>query len=95
MAWAAHTHFWTLETGTSIWLVGDTDSSCPPSGTDLPILLVDGAIVNGRIFSASPSEIVIELFGYRRRMTPAAPNLPGSASEFPGAEWILREHVEG
>lgn len=94
MGWAAHTNSWTLETGTSIWLVADTRSSRPPNGVDLPILLVDGAIIKGRILSSSPSEIVIELFGYCRRMTPAVLRSHGMTNEFPGTEWILRELVK-
>ena len=93
LGWAAHTTFWTLGTGTSIWLVGDTTSWYPPNGIDMPILLVDGAVVMSTVISASPSEIVIELDGYRRHMTPAAPHSPGT-SKFPGSEWILGERMK-
>ena len=72
--WIANTDSWTLETGTSIWLIGDATTSYPPNGIDLPITLVsDGAVVMSTVISASSSEIVIELGGYRRRMTPTAP----------------------
>jgi hypothetical protein len=43
--WVAHTNFWTLETGTLIWLIADTTSSYPSTGVDLPILMIDGALV--------------------------------------------------
>lgn len=95
MGWAAHTNFWTLGTGTSIWLVGATATRYPPSGADLKILLVDGAIVIGRVISATPSEIVIELDGYRRHMTPAAPYSQDRPRRFPGSEWILGKPVLG
>ena len=95
MGWAAHTSFWALGTGTSIWLVGNTTSKYPPSGIDLSILLVDGAIVKGRVISATPSEIVIELDGYRRRMTPAKPNSYDRPRRFPGSEWILGKPILG
>jgi len=92
--WLANTDSWTLETGTSIWLIGDATTSYPPNGIDLPITLVsDGAVVMSTVISASSSEIVIELGGYRRRMTPAAPGPPGRAPKFLGSEWILRKPV--
>ncbi|MBR1142628.1 hypothetical protein [Bradyrhizobium sp. AUGA SZCCT0431] len=91
--WVAHTNFWTLETGTLIWLIGGTTSSYPSTGVDLPILLIDGALVMSTVVNASPSEIVIELCGYRRRMTPAVPGSSGTTSNFPGSEWILGERV--
>jgi hypothetical protein len=89
LGWVAHTNFWTLGTGTSYWLVGETNSLYPPNGADLPILLVDGAVIESRVVGASLSEIVIELGGYRRRMTPAAPDSLGRTRRFPGSEWIL------
>jgi hypothetical protein len=55
MGWAAHTNSWTLDIGTSIWLVGDDGSSYPPAGSDLPILLIHGAIVSAIVLNASPS----------------------------------------
>ena len=93
LRWVAHTNFWTLGTGASIWLIGDTTSSCLPNGIDLPILLVDGALVMSAVISASPSEIVIELDGYSRRMTPAEPRSSAGMSELHGSEWILGERV--
>ena len=93
LGWAAHTSFWTLGTGTSIWLVGDTPAKYPPVGSDLRILLIDGAVVECLVVRASPSEIVIELDGYRRPMTPAAPGLLGRTRRFPGSEWILGKPV--
>lgn len=97
LGWAALTHAWTLGTGTLIWLTNSFEAdrvpSIPPSGIDLPILLVDGAIANSRVISASPSEIVIELDGYRRRMTPVSPPLPPGTRGFPGSGWILRSRV--
>lgn len=91
MGWAAHTQHWTLETGTSVWLVGDDNSLAPPAGVDLPIILGDAAVVTSRVIGTSPSEMVIELYGSPRRMTRAAPQ--NSTSTFPGAEWILGERV--
>lgn len=95
MGWAAHTNYWTLATGTSIWLVGDTTTPYPPNGTDLPILLVDGAVIQSHVVRASLSEIVIELGGYHRHMTPAAPRSSGKTRRFPGSEWILGKPVLG
>jgi hypothetical protein len=94
LGWAAHTTFWTLETGTSIWLVGSPLSSYPPKGTDLPILLADGAVVKSRIVSASRSKIVIELDGYLRLLTPA-PVSPDRKRRLFGSEWILEKPVVG
>jgi hypothetical protein len=92
--WIANTDSWTLATGTSIWLIGDTTSSCPPNGVDLPIVQVkDGAVVVSTVISASPSEIVIELDGYCRRMTPAAPGPLGRTRRFLGSEWVLGKPV--
>jgi hypothetical protein len=92
--WLANTDSWTLDTGTSIWLIGDTTSAYPPNGIDLPITLVsDGAVVMSTVIRASSSEIVIELGGYRRRMTPAPPRPPGRAPKFFGSEWILGKPV--
>jgi hypothetical protein len=87
LGWAAHTTFWTLETGTPIWLVGSPLSSHPPRGTNLPILLADGAVVESRILSASRSKIVIELDGCRRLLTPAR--------RLFGSEWILGKPFVG
>ena len=88
LAWAGHTNFWTLGTGTSIWLVGQTTSSHPRSGTNLRIALADGAVVLCRVVRASRSEIVIELDGYHRSMTPA-PRHSRTWQRFPGSEWVL------
>jgi hypothetical protein len=63
LRWTAHTNCWTLEIGTLISLIGDATSSYPPMGVDLPILLIDGALVMSTVTNASPSEIVIELCG--------------------------------
>jgi hypothetical protein len=86
MGWAAQTNSWTLDIGTSIWLVGDDGASHPPAGYDLPILLIDGAIVSAIVLNASSSEITLKLFDFMWRLTPAA---AGRTSSFPGAEWIL------
>jgi hypothetical protein len=88
LGWAAHTTFWTLETGTSIWLVGSPLSSHPPRSTDLPILLADGAVVRSRVVSASRSKIVIEIDGCRRVLTPAPRSIDRKRRLF-GSEWIL------
>ena len=97
LGWAALTNAWTLGTGTLIFLTASFEAdrvpSIPPSGIDLPILLVDGAVANSRVISASPSEIVIELDGYRRRMTPVSPPLPPGTRGFPGSGWILGSRV--
>src|ERR1700712_1122449 len=87
LGWAAHTTFWTLETGTPIWLVGSPLSSHPPRGTDLPILLADGAVVKSRVVRASRSKIVIELDGCRRLLTPAPKSIDRKRRLF-GSEWI-------
>lgn len=86
MGWAAHTNSWTLDIGTSIWLVGDDGSSHPPAGYDLPIFLTDGAIVSAIVLDASPSEITLKLFDFMWRLIPAP---AGGTSSFPGTEWIL------
>jgi hypothetical protein len=93
VAWVAHTNSWTLETGTSIWLMGD--SSYPPNGIELPILLIDGALVMSTVISASPSKIVLELNHYRRSLIPAAPNSLSDIGKFPGSEWILGPRLKG
>jgi hypothetical protein len=94
--WAAHTNFWTLGIGTSVWLtsgVKDCNPSYPPDGINLPILLVDGTVTKSKVVSSSACEIVIELEnGHRRRMTPIVAQHT-EASEFPGSEWILHEHA--
>jgi len=95
LGWAAHTNSWTLGTGISLWLIGDTYSKYPPRGSVLQIRLVDGAVIECLVARASRSEIVIELDGYHRRMTPAAPRFPGEARRFPGSEWILGKPVIG
>jgi hypothetical protein len=94
LGWAAHTTFWTLETGTPIWLVGSPLSSHPPRGTDLPILLADGAVVKSRVVRASRSKIVIELDGCRRLLTPAPKSIDRKRRLF-GSEWILGKPVVG
>ena len=86
MGWSASTNSWTLDIGTSIWLVGDDGASHPPAGYDLPILLIDGAIVSAIVLNASSSEITLKLFDFMWHLTPAA---AGGTSSFPGAEWIL------
>jgi hypothetical protein len=61
----------------------------------LPILLVDGALVMSIVMSASPSEIVIELDHYRRRMTPASPASLSEIGKFPGSKWTLGPLMKG
>ena len=68
MAWAAHTHYWTLDTGASVWLTTSAKRRAyPPEGIDLPILLGDGTVINSTVFSSSPAAIVIELDGCHLR----------------------------
>jgi hypothetical protein len=86
MGWSARTNSWTLDIGTSIWLAGDGGASYPPAGYDLPIHLIDGAIVSAIVLNASSSEITLKLFDFMWHLTPAA---AGGTSSFPGAEWIL------
>jgi hypothetical protein len=94
LGWAAHTTFWTLETGTPICLVGSPLSSHPPRGTDLPILLADGAVVKSRVVSASRSKIVIDLDGCRRLLTRAPRSIDRKRRLF-GSEWILGKPFVG
>jgi len=61
----------------------------------LQIRLIDGVVIECLVARASRSEIVIELDGYHRRMTPAAARFLGEARRFPGSEWILGKPVHG
>ncbi|MDA9404506.1 hypothetical protein XH79_38015 [Bradyrhizobium sp. CCBAU 45389] len=91
MAWAAHTHYWTLSTGASVWLTTSVKlERFPPVGTDLPIVLGDATIINTIVLASSPSAVVIELdSGHLRRLTLAShPSLAVQVSE-----WIVQRRV--